>query len=75
MANNQTESGSELKIYFNSNLIGIVTSFAFEVDYGRRVIPGIDIIAPSEITTGMVKVKCNMGVVALKKTEAAAGGA
>jgi hypothetical protein len=68
-----TINGSNLKLYVNAFLVGIVTSFSFSIDYGRRTITGIDVQTPVEITSGQVKVKGQMSIVRLQLDGGAEG--
>ena len=67
MAQTLTINGSHIKVYANAALIGITTSVTFSIDYGRRVITGIDVQSPTEITSGQVKIKGSISLVRLKQ--------
>lgn len=66
MGQQLTINGSHIKLYINATLIGICTSASFSIDYGRRVITGIDVQTPTEITSGQIKVKGSLSIVRLK---------
>jgi hypothetical protein len=63
-----TQSGAKLKLVINNQTFGIVTSFNYSIDYGRKALRGIDNPFPQEMVTGQQTVRGSVGCLRLQGT-------
>lgn len=62
----QALTGAGLKLYVNNRVFGIVVSFEWSADGGRRAIMGLDQIVPFELAPGGNTVKMKIDCIRIK---------
>ena len=60
------QTGANLIVQINNKSIGTVTSFSYNIDYGKKAIRGCDNPFPQEIAPGAQTVRGQVGLVRLK---------
>ena len=58
--------GSNIVVLINNKSVGTITSFQYNVDYGKKSIRGIDNPFPQEIAPGPQTVRGQIGMIRLK---------
>jgi len=66
--------GASVALSLNGQRVGYVTSFSWNVDYGKRGIYGIDSPLPQELAPGVQRVSGTVGVVRIGGSGGAEGG-